>query len=115
VIYKAFNLSLSFFVGTLLWLTLNHYCYHARTFVAPITIIGTYARHALAPQWVEITISGTSHLVRNFIQNGPKITIESDLLHRGLQEVTLQPYHLLLPPSLNLVNYASIPVFLNPS
>lgn len=114
MLVKIFHAVVSSILGTLLWICL-HIGYHSTsTYAVPITILGDHAAHVLTPGLVEITLTGSWDLLRSFRESKPTVMIESTCLQKGLQEIPLTPQHLLLPPSLKLINYASIPVFVNP-
>lgn len=98
-----------------LWATLRIYFDHQLTYNIALHMKNCAASHAIAPETLLITLEGPWIPLCNFIAHNPIATVDSTLLRRGLQEVTITPDNLHLPDTLKLTSSPATLIFVNPS
>ena len=104
------------FLGFSLWLALRiHYGDYVRNIIIPLQVQGDHAAFVVAPEVVSITVTGPWSVVGDFINQNPIVFVNSAILRKGMQEVSITTDQLQLPAELRMIHAPVIPVFVNPN
>jgi hypothetical protein len=113
--HSVIRLTMSCTLACSLWLMLRMHYDHSLRLNIPVQIHGYQPSQVIMSETVSIEIAGPWKTLCNFAHKKPVVTITSDILRQGLQQVDITSQQLNLPATLHITDQSSVLIFVNPS